>query len=138
MDELVGAVLQAQGYDIEYSPSGLPQGADADIVAIRKSPFGSREELLIQTKNRRGQSDAVGVAQLVNARSARPDFSRYKAIFITSAWSRPRPKVSPKAIISISGRGEKLVDLLFDSLDKMDDDIKFKLGIYTVPSLFSC
>ena len=120
--------------------------ADADVLAVRTSPLGSgfNDILFIQAKHHQGISGDWGVKQLKAFQKMIEDDKRsfsfkygdgktlddadkvdIRYVLVTSA-DLP-DEISAPGITFING--DRLCDMLFNVLDKIDDETRHKLGI---------
>lgn len=137
LEDLITGILVAEGYTIDSGYTFNP-GADVDLCVIKKSIFNTDEKYFIQIKNHMGTSDETGINQLIKGIQSKSDYSEYNGVFITTADSvtDTAKKLAAKNNITIID-GKTLVEIIIKSLDKISDDTKIKLGIYTTPRLFT-
>lgn len=137
LEELVTELLVADGYTAEIlSKQAFLGKADADIKAS-KSDKVSETNILVQVKHHHGITSSWGVEQLKAIRTIeqKKDYSYFQLVLITSgAVSESLRKDAADNNITVID-GEELVDWIFDSINKLSDETKIKLGICEVPQI---
>jgi len=134
LEHLMRDIMVCEGYDAKVLYKGTFSGkADADVSAVKQDSFVT-QQILIQIKHHTGYSNQYGIDQLVGALED-SRYSDYDGYFITSALVAEDVRVyaTNRGIEVIDGNG--LVDLIVKNLSKLSNDVKYALGISTVPYL---
>ena len=138
LEHLVKELLIIEGYDADVlSKRAFNSFADADVKASKEDRFSS-DNLLVQVKHHQGISGDWGIKQLEEIkRLSQKDYSDHILIFVTSAevTTDLRKKAESLSIRVIDGH--ELADWIYENLNKLNQDIKNKLGICEVPTLTS-
>lgn len=135
LEHLICEIMECEGYTAKVLPKSLfPDGADADIEAIKEDSFMS-QKILVQVKHHSGYSDKAGIQQIINALQSDDRYSEYDGYFITSA-SIDEGTRSYAAINNIQVMdGNSLIDLIYDNLTRLTDETRKKLGVSTSPRI---
>ncbi|HWL51906.1 MAG TPA: restriction endonuclease [Chthoniobacteraceae bacterium] len=145
LEHLVKELLEISGFEAKIlgtrSFSGL---ADADIKASRNDIFHpeGKEEFLIQVKHHDGKTGLWGQQQLAEIKKDQPEkFAGIRLVLITSGKvdetdDRFFDFAEENSITVLSG--EKLVDWIFDSVDRLRPETRLRLGISKVPQMIRC
>lgn len=136
LEELVLELTALEGYTSHIlSKQAFKSHADADIEGVKADKFGENK-ILIQVKHHQGTSGDWGIEQLVEIKNSSKDiYKDHALIFVTSANIYPEAikKAEKNDIIVISGL--ELIDWIMDSLPRLSNETKIKLGIVELPQL---
>ena len=136
MENLVKELFECEGYEAKIeSKRACQEGADADISAWRDDSFSS-VKYFIQVKHHSGESGDEGIKQIINAINEKNQNGEdCIGIFITSGTISPDniKYAEEKNIVTIDGN--KLMDIIFNNINKLSDSTLCKLGISKVPRI---
>lgn len=134
LENLVKELLQIHGYEADVlSKRAFSSFADADVIASKSDGF-VETKLLVQVKHHYGETGKWGIQQLEEIKNQdKGDYSDYQLMLITSAAVSEDLRIyADERDISIID-GDELVNLIFDSINKLSDETKIKLGICEIP-----
>lgn len=136
LENLVKELLHIHGYEADVlSKRAFSSFADADVIASKSDGF-VETKLLVQVKHHHGVASKWGIQQLEEIKNQdKGDYSDYQLMLITSAAVSENLRIyADERDISIID-GDELVNLIFDSINKLSDETKIKLGICEVPQI---
>ena len=140
LEELVKELYEIEGYEAKIQAKNKSSGVeDVDIIATRENDLSPiKEKLFIQVKHHRGSTKGHGVNQLsaYNLDLECFEYSNccFKILITTAKFEEAAlQKAIAKNIETIDG--EKLVDLIYDKLDKLSVKTRLSLGISSIPLL---
>ncbi len=136
LEELVKELFECEGYNAEkLAKNRFPQGADADVLAVRSDRF-HESKVLVQVKHHSGYTGEEGLKQLEAIRKL-DEYDGEKLVLITSGGISEEVKdYATERDIAVFD-GEKLVDWIFDNLEKLKADTKRRLCIDNLPRVLS-
>jgi len=136
LEQLVAELLDCEGYEAErLSKRQFPEGADADVSAVRSDRFGE-QKLLVQVKHHQGDSGTHGIEQLVAIPEQAPEeYEEHKLVFVTtgSVNEAVRSRASNHDIDVLEGHD--FADWLLDHVNEMNPQMRRRLGISELPQL---
>ena len=120
---------------ISLSKSSFEGSADADIWAWRDDAFSS-VNIYVQVKHHSGVSGRTGIEQIIQAvKDLNSDGHDCKGMFVTSAGvADADQEYAEENNISVID-GEKLVDIIYERIDRLSNATKTKLGIVVAPTV---
>lgn len=134
LERLVCELLRCRGYEASVLPKTQFSGsADADIRAVREDEFHSAK-LFVQVKHHSGVSGVEGVQQIAGV-LAQPEYADYSGFFVTSAAvSEDARRLAEQRGIEVMD-GEALVELIVNSMGRLSESTRRRLGISMIPRL---
>lgn len=134
LERLILELIESEGYKAYIlGKQTFPSFADADVVAVKADRF-VESKLLFQVKHHSGISDSWGIEQLLEIKKQLPEiYKSHKLVFVTSAdvGSTLIEKAENNDVVVLNGID--LVDWIYDSLKKISNETKYKLGIIEFP-----
>ncbi len=136
MENLIRELFICEGYEAKIlSKTSFEGSADADIWAWRDDAFSS-VNIYVQVKHHSGVSGRAGIEQIIRAvKDRNNEGHECKGMFVTSAGitDADREYAEENNISVIDG--EKLVDIIYERIDKLSNAAKTKLGIVVAPTI---
>lgn len=136
LEELVLELTALEGYTSRIlSKQAFKYHGDADIEGVKADKFGENK-ILIQVKHHQGTSGDWGIEQLHEIKnSSEAIYKDHALIFVTSANIDPKTieEAEKNDIITIDG--SELIDWVMESLPRLSNETKIKLGIVELPQL---
>lgn len=137
LEELVAELLTIDGYQTKILPKQAFEGrADADIRASKSDRFYDTT-LLVQVKAHKGTAGSYGVEQLEELRRLHEEEEGAQLALVTtaSADEELRDRCDKEDITLMEG--EDVADWIRESLEDLDGETRWRLGISEVPELLS-
>lgn len=137
LEVLIKELLEIDGYNATILSTRSFEGiADADIKASKSDLILNEIQLLIQIKHHKGISDSWGATQLSEIYKS-DLFNEYKFVLITTAKASKDLVDACQNYDIILIEGPQLVNWIYDSLYKLKETTKFRLGITNIPNLLN-
>lgn len=137
LEELVSELLEIEGYKTKILGKSTFSGiADVDIEAEKIDQFFGEQKLFIQVKHHQGESGDWGIEQLKAAKDILDKENKdFQLVFITTAEiaDDAMEKAFANNIVCIDG--EKLINWLYDNINKLSEQTKEALHIIFVPQI---
>lgn len=129
-EDLILELLELDGYSAKKQAKNQSSDiSDVDIIAEKNERFFSYK-LFVQAKHHHGETGDYGIKQLI-ARENREENEIVQRLLITSAdkVSKSAEDLANLENVNIC-TGNELVDWIYDSLPKLSQSTKEKLGIF--------
>lgn len=130
LEELAKELFEIDGYKADIQAKNQSSGIDdIDVIAFKDDGFFSNK-LVVQVKHHQGTSNSFGIKQLTEYQDENIE-TNLKKLLITTAYNVNgiAEKLANKNDIRIM-LGKELVDWIYDSLPKLSQSTKEKLGIF--------
>lgn len=137
LEELVSELLNLDGFETRILGKAAFSGiADIDIEAKKIDLFFGEQKLFIQVKHHQGESSSWGIKQLKEAKTIlEKENKEFQLAFITTAEisDETMNEAFENDIVCIDGH--KLIDWIYDNLNKLSYQTKENLHIIFVPQI---